>query len=272
MRPRSTHKLAAFCALAGIASLPVLYAADQKLSEDERIELIRGLTAEYATVKMTLPRSPKPLPVESDGSWDNEPWAAAGKYGRAAKAGDIVEITKVSIENDKIVLEINYGAKGRAGHWYDHVQGGMGTTTVPISQQQQGITAEGGTSLALLFKKPVPPLKADDIKKMLAPVLTFGKETVTENYVDNLPAPVQKAIKQNKALVGMDRDQVLLALGRPRHKERNVSKDGTETEDWIYGDPPGKITFVTFAGSKVIRINEAYADIGGSTAPPLAVQ
>ena len=54
-------------------------------------------------------------------------------------------------------------------------------------------------------------------------------------------------------IVGMDRDQVLLAIGKPRHKERNVSDDGTEIEDWIYGDPPGKITFVTFAGSKVTR-------------------
>ncbi len=67
----------------------------------------------------------------------------------------------------------------------------------------------------------------------------------------------------------MDRDQVVLALGKPRHKERSVDKDGNEIEDWIYGDPPGKITFVTFAGSKVVRIKEAYADIGGSTAPPL---
>jgi hypothetical protein len=70
----------------------------------------------------------------------------------------------------------------------------------------------------------------------------------------------------------MDRDQVLLAVGKPRHKERNVSGDGTEMEDWIYGDPPGKITFVTFTGFKVTRIREAYADIGGSTAPPLVAK
>ena len=70
----------------------------------------------------------------------------------------------------------------------------------------------------------------------------------------------------------MDRDMVLLALGRPRHKERSVTKDGVESEDWIYGEPPGKITFVTFAGSKVVQIKEAYADIGGSTAPPLRAQ
>ena len=84
--------------------------------------------------------------------------------------------------------------------------------------------------------------------------------------------PIQKAIKTNKVIVGMDRDQVLLAMGKPRHKERKVSNDGTETEDWIYGDPPGKITFVTFVGSKVTAVKEAYADIGGSTAPPLVAE
>lgn len=266
------HRLAVLCAVGGIVLLPALRAADQKLTEDDRIEILRGLSSEYATVKIALPRSPKPIPVDTDGAIDKQALIEASqKFPTAARVGDLVEITKVSIESDKIILEINYGAKGKGGHWYDHVQGGMGTTTVPISQPQ-GTTAPGGTALALVFNKPVPALKAADIKKMLAYVLSFEKETVTENYVEKLPAPIQNAIKQNKAIVGMDRDQVLLAIGRPRHKERNVTKDGTETEDWIYGDPPGKITFITFAGSKVIQVREAYADIGGSTAPPLAVQ
>lgn len=233
---------------------------------------MRGLSSEYATVRVPLPRSTKPLPIDTNGAVDKEKWdEAAQKGGPAARIGDLVEVTHVSIESDRIVLEINNGAKGKGGHWYDHLEVGMGTSTAPISQQG-GTNAPAGTSLALLFNKPLPPLKAADVKKMLAPVLNFEKQTVTENYVEKLPEPVQKAIKENKAIEGMDRDQVLLALGRPRHKERAVAADGTETEDWIYGDPPGKITFITFAGSKVVRIKEAYADIGGSTAPPLQAQ
>jgi len=266
------HKLSAFCALACCFSLPALFAGDQKLTEDDRIEILRGLTDEYATVKVALPRSVKPLPFDSTGTWDQKTWEeAAQKGGPAARVGDQVEVTRVSIESDKIVFEINNGAKGKGGHWYDHVEVGMGTSTGPISQQQ-GTNAPAGTSIALLFNKPVPSLKAAEIKKLLAPVLDFDKHTVTENYVDKLPVPIQNAIKDNKAIVGMDRDQVLLAMGRPRHKERSTAADGTENEDWIYGDPPGKITFVTFANSKVVRIREAYADIGGSTAPPLTAQ
>jgi hypothetical protein len=85
--------------------------------------------------------------------------------------------------------------------------------------------------------------------------------------VETLPAPIQKAIKENRALEGMDKEQVLLALGRPRHKTREV-KDGVELEDWIYGTPPGKITFVTFQGSKAVRVKETYAGLGGEVVPP----
>jgi hypothetical protein len=66
----------------------------------------------------------------------------------------------------------------------------------------------------------------------------------------------------------MTRDQVRMAMGMPRDKLRET-KDGLDTEDWIYGLPPGKITFVTFANSKVIQVKDSFAGLGGATAPPL---
>jgi len=247
--------------------------ADQKLTEDDRVEILRGLLSEYATVKVFLPRSKKPLPVDASGAVNQEVWdQAARELGPAARVGDLVQVTHVDIDSDRIVLEINNGMKGQKGGWKNHVQVGIGPTMSPINQQQQNSNSPSGTSIALLFGGPLPELKADEIKKMLEPVLDFDKQTAADNYFDKLPEPIQKAIKANKVILGMDRDQVLLAVGRPRHKERNVSNDGTETEDWIYGDPPGKITFVTFVGSKVTAIKEAYADIGGSTAPPLVAK
>jgi hypothetical protein len=249
-------------------------AADKKLTEDDRIEILRGLASEYATVKALLPRSPKPLPFDSTGNWDKQYWAEVGnKYGPAARLGDLVQITHVDIENDRIVFQINGGMKQK-GNWRDHVQIGMaGPVSGGVSQvNTQQTSAPSGTTLALLFNQPIPSLKASDIKKILSPLLEFEMGTATENYVEKLPEPVKQAIKANKVIVGMDREQVLLAMGKPRHKERSVDKDGTETEDWIYGDPPGKITFVTFANSKVIKVKEAYADIGGTTAMPQPVR
>jgi hypothetical protein len=251
--------------------VPSARATDKKLTEDDRIEILRGILSEYATVKAPLPRSHDPLPFDSNGTWDKQKWTEANqKFGPAARVGDLVQITKVTIGTDKILLEINNGMKAKH-NWRDHVSMGVGGAPMPVSTQQNS-NAPGGTNIALRFNQPIPPLKADDIKKMLAPVLDFEKETATENYVEKLPEPIQNAIKANKAIEGMDREMVVMAMGKPRHKERNVDKDGTETEDWIYGDPPGKITFVTFANSKVIRIKEAYADVGGSTAPSLPVK
>jgi hypothetical protein len=252
---------------------PLAAGSDPKLTDDDRIEILRGLMSENATVKTLLPRSKKPLPFNSTGEWDKQFWDQANReFGAAARVGDLVQVTHLNIENDKIVFEINGGMRGaNRGSWKDHVQVGIGGVG-PINRPQQNSNAPGGTSIALLFNGPVPALKADDIKKILAPVLDFDTQTATDNYVEKLPEPIQNAIKANKVILGMDRDQVLLAIGKPRHKERNVTSDGAENEDWIYGDPPGKITFVTFTGSKVTAIKEAYADIGGSTAPPLVAK
>ena len=266
----------ACCFLAAGWLLNSAAAAEKKMSEDERVEILRGLLSEYATVKAYLPRSPKPLPFQSDGTWDKQFWTQTGqKYGPAARTGDSVQITKVDIEDDKIVFEINHGMRGARGSWRDHVQVGMaGPVSGGVRQTDpnQSTSAPGGTSLVLLFTGPIPPVTANDIKNMLQPILVFDSESATENYVETLPEPIQQAIKANKVIVGMDREQVILALGKPRHKERNADKDGNETEDWVYGEPPGKITFVTFANSKVSRVKEAYADIGGSTASPVRVQ
>ena len=58
---------------------------------------------------------------------------------------------------------------------------------------------------------------------------------------------------------------MLLAMGHPDHKYRG-SKDGVESEDWIFGTPPGKIVFVTFNGNKVVKVKEQYAGLGSQTA------
>lgn len=263
----SPNRIALILGSVFLVSNPV-HASDKKLTEDDRVEILRGLMAEYATVKSYLPRSKKPLSFNSNGTWDKQKWEEQGReLGPAARVGDLVQITHVTIDDDKIVLEINNGLKKKGGHWYDHVEVGMGGRTSPIGGNQNS-NAPGGTYIAVLFDNGVPPIKSADLKKILTPVMDFEKHSATENYVEKLPEPVQKAIKDKRVIEGMDREQVLLAMGKPRHKERDV-KEGAELEDWIYGQPPGKITFVTFNGSKVVKVKEAYADMGGSTAAPL---
>ena len=252
--------------VAALVGWQFLGAADRKLTPEERIELFRGLTADFATVKAPLPRSKKPLVLQSTGSFDKMQWEGfAREYGPAAKAGDAIQITKVTIEDDRIVFELNGGFRS-GPKWYERIQLGTSTRTVPIASGSP--MAVAGTYLALVFPGRMPPVNSDQVKQMLAPVLEFNKRSPTELYVETLPPPIQQAIKDKKAVEGMDRDQVVIALGKPDDKVRETV-DGVDQEDWIYGKPPGRIVFVTFEGDKVVRVKESYAQLGGWQAPPL---
>jgi hypothetical protein len=233
---------------------------------------MRGLTAEYATVKILLPRAKKALEFDSKGTYDKGAWAEVAKEsGPAARTGDLVQVTKIDIEDDRIVLQINGGYKG-GKKWYQGVQlsGGMGGAQVPLNQGNDS-NAPGGTSIAVLFHKPLEPIKALEVKKMLAPVLDFEKRSATQLYSESLPPETQKAIKEKRVLVGMDRDQVIMAMGRPQHKSRETM-DGLELEDWVFGSAPGKITFVTFNGEKVIKVKDSYAGLGTQVDEPKVVR
>ena len=243
-----------------------LLADSKKLTEDQRIELLRGLSAEYATIKTLLPISKKTLEFHVDGTWDHALWKTAEKeFGPAGRVGDLIQVTRVAIDKDRIVLELNGGSKTK---WYQHIEGGMGNNTTPIDP---ATNAPGGTTIALLFDGPIGQVTSAEVKQMLKPVLDFEKETVTESHIENLPEPIKEAIRKQKAIEGMNRDQVLIAVGHPIRKSRET-KDGKEIEDWIYGEPPGRVTFVTFAGDKVIRVKETYAGLGGSVAETAPIQ
>jgi len=73
----------AIAAITVLSALPLLsMAADkkpapdkdgpEKLSWEDRVELTRGLMAEYGTVKVLLPRSRKALEFNSDGTYDKK--------------------------------------------------------------------------------------------------------------------------------------------------------------------------------------------------------
>jgi hypothetical protein len=258
--------------IAFVILLPGVLPAGNKLTWEDRVELTRGLSAEYATVKILLPRSRKALEFDSKGTYDKGAWAEVAKEsGPAARSGDLVQVTKIDIEDDKLILQINGGYKG-GKKWYQGVQlsGGMGGANVPLNQGND-TNAPGGTSIAILFHKPLEPIKAIEVKKMLAPILDFEKRSATQLYSESLPPETQKAIKEKRVLVGMDKEQVILAVGRPQHKSRET-QDGLEVEDWVFGTPPGKITFVTFNGDKVIKVKDSFAGLGTQVEEPKVVR
>jgi hypothetical protein len=239
-----------------------LHGDSKKQAEDQRIELLRGLDSEYATAQTYLPRSRKPLEFDaSNGYWNEEGWQQVGKeMGPAARTGDLVQVTKVTIEKDVIILELNNGVNGQRGRWYDHVDvngnGPITDTTTP---------APGGTTIAVHYPGGMSGVTSGDVKKALLPVLNFNQRTATQNYTENLPPEIKAAIQDKKVIVGMTREQVVMSVGVPVRKSRE-SVDGVDLEDWIYGNPPGKVTFVTLKNQKVLKVTESYANLGGSVA------
>jgi hypothetical protein len=261
-------RMASILAAAALCASPGFAQSKNKLTPEERLELVRGMTAEYATAKVMLPKAKRPLPVNQVGravqqdKWDK----AAQELGPAAKPGDAIQITRIDVNDDTILLEINGGLKSGT-RWFDRVQIGMGSSgqTAPVTKSGQ---ATEGTALTVEFRDGVPAMTAMEFKKLLQPLMDFDKRSATEDYLENLPEPIRMAIKDKRAVEGMSREQVLSAVGHPRHKTRET-KEGVEAEDWVYGLPPGKITFVTFEGDLVVKVRDTYAGLGGSTAPKL---
>ena len=100
-------------------------------------------------------------------------------------------------------------------------------------------------------------MSAEDLMHDLGAFLDFSKEhSAAVNWIDTLPPQFKQAIKDRLAVVGMDHEMVLAAMGRPDHKVRERDPNGEQTEDWIYGSPPAKTIFVTFNGDKVIKVKE----------------
>ncbi len=103
--------------------------------------------------------------------------------------------------------------------------------------------------MTLEFDKYVPELTGEQVRNMLAPVFDFKALSQAEAYEKTLPPKVQEAIKNHQVLVGMDRDMVIYAKGRPPKKIRDKDDSGADYEEWIYGDPPQEVDFVRFQGT-----------------------
>jgi len=226
---------------------------------------VRDLSSEYAKARATIPRSSSPLEYNADGTWNIKQWQSAQlAKGTACRAGDQIQITKITLEGDAMLIEINGGLKS-GKKFMDHVSIGVGVA-VPVTNGQSG-QPTFGTVIELNFHKPMENLSPDDVKKILSPLFEWDKHSVTKVYSETLPPDMQHAIAEKRAIEGMTREEVVMALGHPDHKYRETSKQGVETEDWIYGNPPGKITFVTFQGPKVVKVKDEYAGLGIQTQP-----
>jgi len=226
----------------------------EKITPQTRMLLIRDLTAEHVFARRSLPMGHKGLVVKHGVVTPNDAQVAQliAENGMVAKPGDRVVITNVVVQEKSIAFEINGGPKKKE-KWYQHVQVGMGGVMTTPGPAPKNLDAKGSV-VTIEFDKYVPELTGEQVREMLAPVFDFKALNQAEAFAQTLPPKVQDAIKNHQVLVGMDRDMVIYAKGRPPKKIRDKDDNGQPYEEWIYGAPPEEVDFVRFQGDLVCRL------------------
>ena len=227
-----------------------------KMTGPTRLLVIRSLQSERVFSRILFPQGDKGIRIKN-GVVSPSDMAIAQQvadYGAAARPGDRCVITDVQIKDKNIILEINGGPK-KHQKWYQHIEigAGGGTTPIPGGPSPQSLDAHG-SMVTLEFDKYVPELTGDQVRQMLSPVFDFKALTTAEAYQKTLSPKLQEAIKDHKVLVGMDKEMVTFAKGRPPRKIRDKDEHGQDYEEWIYGTPPEEVDFVRFNGNEVARL------------------
>jgi hypothetical protein len=233
------------------------------LQETSKLELIRYVSGEFA-------RAIKPLPAGKDGFIVRigQPVDAnmldrqVATHGAAVNTGDHVQITKLEFHDKQIVVDLNGGGRGKK-RLRDRIHlemGGIPTARTTSTQQDQGpagLQPGLGSTLYLEFPQPLPDLAPEDLKTILSPFLDFTRQrSASVQWFDTLPVEMKKAIQDRRPVVGMDREEVVAAIGKPEHKVRERDQEGNDIEDWIYGQPPSKTVFVRFTGPRVTSVKQ----------------
>jgi hypothetical protein len=113
-----------------------------------------------------------------------------------------------------------------------------------------------GSKISLTFSSKVPTnITFDQLQQLLVPVLDFTKKTIVSTNIESLPPEFKEAVLAKEAVIGMDQDTVLLALGVPDRKTLE-KVNGVEQEEWQYNGRGVKKTFVTFENNIVVGVRE----------------
>jgi hypothetical protein len=238
---------------------------EQSLQEESRLDIARNVSGEYARLVTSFPGGKKGFHIKAGEPIDQDSLRKAIQgAGAVLNTGDTVQITKIEFHGQELLVELNGGGKGHTS-WRDHVQMGVGgvgpvmtsSTTTTSSESVPVAPPKAGATFYLDFGRTLPNMSSDDLKRYLSVVLDFSKQrSASVQWASTLPPKVQEAIAEKRPDVGMDREEILAAMGRPDRKVRERDPDGNDTEDWIYGHPPAKTIFVRFEGDKVIQIDQ----------------
>ena len=143
-----------------------LHADSKKLTEDQRIEILRGLSSEYAKIKVVLPA------VQEDSGILERRHLGSRRLERRLQRARACRTHRRPDSGDARRNRQGPHRPGterrdeeRQAKFIDHVQIGMGNATTPVTGP--ATNAPGGTTVALTFGGPIGEVTSADIKKML---------------------------------------------------------------------------------------------------------
>ncbi|MGC1372870.1 MAG: hypothetical protein WA824_12100 [Candidatus Sulfotelmatobacter sp.] len=242
-----------------VASPPIPSNAPH-ISRETRLEIIRDFETQLVYSRTLFPMGTKGLQLR-DGTI-----TPSGKdmqqllviYGPSIKPGDPAHISYVRIKNDHIHMELN-GGPIRRQKWYKRIEISGANGPPVMSGPDSQTNNPHGSFVDVCFANYVPEMTAAQLRQLLYPVLDFNARNPEQAYLDTVPPNVKAAILAHHVLVGMNREMVVHAMGKPPKKDRE--KDGeVEYEEWIYGMPPADVNFVRFVGDEVVRVETMKVD------------
>jgi len=238
---------------------PAASAKPPRMSKQTRMELVKLVNAELVYVRSPFPMGRDGLRLKDGVVTPSgvELQQLMALWGPAAKSGDAARITDVVFKDNFIHVEIN-GGPVRKQKWYQRISVGGSGGSVPIAPSDPNANARG-SFVNVYFDDYIPEMTGREFKELLRPVLDFNSKSPEEAYLETVPPKVKEAIQNHRVLVGMDRDMVTFAKGRPPKKIRE-HQDEAEYEEWIYGEPPQDVEFVRFMGDEVVRLEVMKVD------------
>jgi hypothetical protein len=250
-----TARRAAVAALFLVAIPPGASAQkNPPISDQNRMEIVRAVSAEFAFTRKQLPLGPRVITIKPDGRItpsDREIYNLVAQRGQVARAGDRIQITALEFKGKELILEINGGPKKRK-KWYQRIEVGSNGGSTPIDPRVDPDAR--GLSIVLEYEKHIPEMTAEELRQRLEPLFDFSVKSAAQAYAETLPKNVQDAIKDHRVLVGMTKEMVTYAKGRPPQRLREKDENQNDYEEWIFGQPPEDVEFVRFNGDEVVQL------------------
>jgi hypothetical protein len=226
-----------------------------QLSQEARFAILHEVIATEGAARLAMPLGGDGLELSDTGQVNREKLQKEiQKNGASITTGRIVNITGLEFGERTIEVELDGGGTKKKGI-LSRIQIGVGGASSSQTQPRNEDQARG-SKITLKFAGRVPSsLTPAQLKDLLNPVLDFNKQSVARAGVDALPLEFKEAVLAKKAAIGMDGNTVILALGRPLRKRREMV-NGVPQEDWIYEGRGNRVTFVTFEKDVVVSIRE----------------